>query len=212
MDPAQRISLIGSDDLLTVALKSHIKRETATPCRILSPDSLNKLQRNDLAIINADKISAGLISKILSNIQDNCLCESVAIYQLNDDKNVQTLIKWPIVKGIFHPNDSLDLLVAGIKAITQGNHWFSRRHTDILATLRVPPCRIANSEIDLTEREQDILSLISGGLQNIEIANQLSLSPHTVKTHLYNVYKKLGIKNRSQAARWVQINGIGKAN
>jgi LuxR family maltose regulon positive regulatory protein len=51
----------------------------------------------------------------------------------------------------------------------------------------------------LTVRERDILNLWAKGLQQKQIAAQLSLSPETVKKHLKNVYKKLNAHNKVQA-------------
>jgi LuxR family maltose regulon positive regulatory protein len=51
----------------------------------------------------------------------------------------------------------------------------------------------------LTVRERDILNLWARGLQQKQIAVQLSLSPETVKKHLRNVYKKLNAHNKVQA-------------
>lgn len=56
----------------------------------------------------------------------------------------------------------------------------------------------ATDEI-LTERERQILALLSEGHQNKIIASDLSLSEHTVKVHLQNLYRKLGVHNRTQA-------------
>ena len=51
----------------------------------------------------------------------------------------------------------------------------------------------------LSEREIEVLQLISEGLTNQEIATKLYLSLHTVKVHARNIYGKLGVKNRTQA-------------
>ena len=51
----------------------------------------------------------------------------------------------------------------------------------------------------LSEREVEILRLLSLGYQNHEIADHVVLSENTIKTHLRNVYSKLGTRNRTQA-------------
>ena len=53
----------------------------------------------------------------------------------------------------------------------------------------------------LTDREQQILSLIVAGKTNREIADTLTVAIGTVKTHAHNLYSKLGVKNRTQATR-----------
>lgn len=50
----------------------------------------------------------------------------------------------------------------------------------------------------LSPREQEIISLVLNGNSNRDIANQVYISLETVKKHLYNVYKKIGVKNRLQ--------------
>ncbi len=52
----------------------------------------------------------------------------------------------------------------------------------------------------LTDREQDVLKLLAEGQSNTQIAYELSLSENTVKFHLRNIYAKLGVTNRTEAA------------
>ncbi len=56
---------------------------------------------------------------------------------------------------------------------------------------------------DLTERESEVLALVAGGLSNVEVGQLLHLGVNTVKTHLRNAYRKVGVKNRAQAAAYV---------
>jgi len=64
-----------------------------------------------------------------------------------------------------------------------------------------------NREHDLlTMREMEILNLLSTGAKNTDIAKQLSLSVHTIKTHIYHIYKKLDVENRTQAVNWASHN------
>ncbi len=56
---------------------------------------------------------------------------------------------------------------------------------------------------DLTERESEVLALVAAGLSNVEVGQLLHLGVNTVKTHLRNAYRKVGVKNRAQAATYV---------
>jgi len=58
----------------------------------------------------------------------------------------------------------------------------------------------AGSKPSLTLREREILSLAGKGLSNAEIAERLSLSPHTIKSHIHNLLRKIGATNRAEAA------------
>lgn len=60
----------------------------------------------------------------------------------------------------------------------------------------------------LTPREREILRLVAEGHSNATLAKMLWVTQQTVKFHLSNVYRKLGVSNRTEAARWAQLNGL----
>jgi two-component system response regulator DesR len=60
----------------------------------------------------------------------------------------------------------------------------------------------------LSEREREVLDLIAAGSTNREIAEQLFLSPHTVKEHTSTVYRKLQARNRAEAVQRAQRVGL----
>jgi DNA-binding NarL/FixJ family response regulator len=59
----------------------------------------------------------------------------------------------------------------------------------------------AGAANELTPQEEQISRLVAEGMTNLEIAGQLFLSPSTVEYHLHKVFRKLGIKTRTQLAR-----------
>jgi len=61
---------------------------------------------------------------------------------------------------------------------------------------------------NLTNREIEVLRLIAEGATNAEIAVILSISPHTVKSHIINIFNKLGVNDRTQAAVWAARHNI----
>jgi DNA-binding NarL/FixJ family response regulator len=60
----------------------------------------------------------------------------------------------------------------------------------------------------LTERELEIVRLVGEGHSNRELAQMLWVTEQTVKFHLTNVYRKLGVSNRTEASRWAQGQGL----
>lgn len=60
----------------------------------------------------------------------------------------------------------------------------------------------------LTNRELAILKLVAEGLSNLDIASKLFVTEQTVKFHLSNIYRKLGVGNRTEATRYAYKNGL----
>jgi DNA-binding NarL/FixJ family response regulator len=60
----------------------------------------------------------------------------------------------------------------------------------------------------LTDRERSILSAVAAGLTTAAISRDLWISEHTIKFHLTNIYRKLGVVNRAGAVRYALENGI----
>jgi DNA-binding NarL/FixJ family response regulator len=68
------------------------------------------------------------------------------------------------------------------------------------ATAALPP--------DLTQREAEVLALIGQGLNNQEIAQRLVVSEATVKTHINNLFSKIGVRDRAQAVVYAMRHGL----
>jgi DNA-binding NarL/FixJ family response regulator len=62
----------------------------------------------------------------------------------------------------------------------------------------------------LTERELDVLGLVRAGLSNKLIAHRLEISEKTVKAHLTNIFQRIGVTDRTQAALWAERHGVGR--
>ena len=72
------------------------------------------------------------------------------------------------------------------------------------AVLSLPASAAGDADLlveALTGREQEVLSLLAGGLPNREIASALSISEHTVKFHLASIFGKLGVSTRTEAVQ-----------
>jgi len=60
----------------------------------------------------------------------------------------------------------------------------------------------------VSPREIEIIKQVTLGLRNMEIGKKLFISEGTVKIHLHNIYKKLGVDSRTQLARYAQEKGL----
>ncbi len=94
-----------------------------------------------------------------------------------------------ITKPCILPN-----LLARIEALLRRTNWeMEKIKTDTLPFVSDKPI------VDLTQREQEILSYVAKGASNAQIAQKLFVKDTTIKTHLNNIYKKLNVASRVQA-------------
>jgi DNA-binding NarL/FixJ family response regulator len=61
----------------------------------------------------------------------------------------------------------------------------------------------------LSDREREVLSHVAQGLANKQIARSLGTSERTVKVHLGNVFRQIGVGDRTSAALWARVHGVG---
>jgi DNA-binding CsgD family transcriptional regulator len=147
----------------------------------------------------------------LSYMQSNPLFSKMqmvfCLFNLSVNSGVERRAFSKGIRGFFYKHDSLKHLLKGIDALLLGEIWVSR---DILTELALQGSARENYSVrertTLTDREIQILALVSVGASNEEIADKLFVSPHTVKTHLYNIFKKIKVPNRFQAALWAAKN------
>ena len=105
------------------------------------------------------------------------------------------------IRGLFYIDDNLDTFRKGFLAILNEEIWVPRA---VLMKWMNSPGKnksVSAQEI-LSSREESVLKLMAGGMSNKEISEELYISANTVKAHLYNIYKKIEVSNRLQAARW----------
>jgi len=132
----------------------------------------------------------------------------VALFNVRPGLGIEErAVSWGI-RGFFYETDSVDQMMKGIQTLFKGEMWLSR---DIMAKCILSQRSAGESSnkkdvIFLTQRELEILSMVVSGATNEEIAARICISPHTVKTHIYNIFKKINVPNRLQAALWAAKN------
>ena len=111
------------------------------------------------------------------------------------------------VRGFFYEHDSMEIFLKGIRAVFDGELWFPRKiMTKCILKNKIQETSPEENRVALTKRENEVLTMVAVGASNEDIADRLCISPHTVKTHVYNIFKKIDVPNRLQAAFWAAKN------
>jgi DNA-binding NarL/FixJ family response regulator len=125
----------------------------------------------------------------------------VAVLFLRDEPlDIRSLLGLSLVWGILPLDASAVTLCAAVRALAAGLVVGS-------AALMATSAQEHGSRGPLTEREAEVLSLLSKGLANKQIAMMLGISEHTVKFHVSSIYTKLDATSRTQAVREGLRNG-----
>ena len=115
---------------------------------------------------------------------------------MEPDKLCAALLSYRI-HGVLSSHTELPLFKKALAAIGEGKLWID--NGTVKALLHDAGSISPKGEIsDITSREQEIIDGICQGLSNKEIAQRLSVSPHTVKAHLNRIFKKFNVTSRSK--------------
>jgi LuxR family transcriptional regulator of csgAB operon len=115
------------------------------------------------------------------------------IYENRDFKLIQHMVRIG-ARGIIQ-NDSINELANGVKEVKSGGFFICQESLEIL----MGNVGTRKKAAELSDREIEILNLISRGSTYMEISDDLFISFDTTKSHVYNIYKKLKAKNKSEA-------------
>lgn len=116
--------------------------------------------------------------------------------------------------GYILKDTQADDLVGGIRQTVGGHAVLSREVMQALVTRASPNNHGAGEapsvaeQPALTTREKDVLRLLAGGADNAAIGLELSISRHTVKQHVTNIFEKLGVRTRVEAAVYAVRAGL----
>lgn len=205
------IVLHGPTNVYNESLEYVLAHELCTPCKLTPTLSatdgpFNQSEDDNAALLLFDALDGcHEVTRLTYDNRNRKGTRSpiLAIYNLPRGIKIgaETLRKG--VRGIFFAEDKLWVLLKGIRALLKGEVWLS--HNALLELALDEPlaslAQVAEAS-GLSRREIEILAHASRGETNDEISDMLCLSTHTVKTHLYNIYRKINVNNRFQASLW----------
>jgi DNA-binding NarL/FixJ family response regulator len=95
-------------------------------------------------------------------------------------------------------------LLAGVRAAARGDAPLAPRAAREVLSARAEDA----SGPELSPRESEVLQLVARGLPNKRIARELQISEKTVKAHLTQIFQRIGVTDRTQAAIWAKDHGL----
>jgi LuxR family transcriptional regulator, positive regulator of biofilm formation len=207
--PEKMVHLVGGNALQNELFVSYLEKETGmtiTNSIALSEapiakdvSDLNHLVLFDTMGINVDDIWA----KIGIGADLNPGRMLIALFNVDKGKKLEKEAIGQGIRGIFYENEKLDIFARGVQSIFDGEMWYSRKIvSQCLLASRTIFQASPNTATLLTGREKETLLEMATGASNQEIADTFFISQHTVKTHIYNIYKKINVSNRLQAILW----------
>jgi len=126
----------------------------------------------------------------------------LVLTSFSDSERIVAAIDAGAVGYLLKDADPEDVL-QGIRAVTRGGSPIHPRAARTLLGIRA-----GSSQVQLTSRETEILRLVREGLANKQIARRLDITERTVKAHLTSAFARIGVADRTQAALWVERNGL----
>lgn len=198
------VILAEGNDLVRLGLKSIVS--TIPNLRIVdevcnNEEFLRSVEKHKPTVVIIDYTSSGFnIDVVHKALLKSNLTKILAI---TPEQSAYTLVH-ALKSGVFSyvkKDCDLEEIVSAVKETAEGNKFFCGQ---ILETIQRSSINVEHIDensyftcepVVLTEREIEIIKLISDGLTNAQIAELLFLSNHTVNTHRKNILSKLGVKN-----------------
>lgn len=198
-----KIVLADSNELIRLGIRSALKNDLKIELvgEATSSAGLLELVKNfEADVVVVDYTSKGFSIDVILELR--ALRKHINILAITPEQSAQTLID-ALRSGVMSyvkKDCSISEIVDAVRETGKGNKFFCGQ---ILETIQEANLDVNDIDLDaftcepviLSERESEIIVLIAEGYTNLQIAEMLFLSNHTVGTHRKNIMAKLGVRN-----------------
>jgi DNA-binding NarL/FixJ family response regulator len=134
-------------------------------------------------------------------LRQHCPAVKVLVLTAYDDDAYVRGLTTAGVAGYVLKDEVPETVVRAIRVVVDGDTWLSRPVVEKLAQWETEAS-------PLSEREQQILALMTQGWDNIGIATELNLAEQTVRNYVSRIYARLGVESRVEAVVWARKHGL----
>lgn len=214
----QKISILIADDhsLMRQGLKQILELEECMQVIGQASDGEEAIKKAlelkpDIILLDINMPNLNGI-EALRRLRDIGVDSKIIMLTIHDDKEYLFETINIGANGYVLKDSDGDSLIKAIKNVYMGESYIQPNLASVFVKdMKNKSSTLKDSKRDnLTRREYEVLTLIAEGLNNREIAERLFISEKTVKNHVSNIFKKINVSDRIQAAIYAYKNNIKK--
>jgi DNA-binding NarL/FixJ family response regulator len=152
---------------------------------------------------------------VLQQLQQSNLRTRVIMLTASEDKNEFVQAMKLGCSGIVLKQTAPELIVKSIRKVHAGEIWLDAHTTAaVMRQFAAPAADVPDAagrgreRTPLSQREREMVSLVAQGLRNKKMGEKMFISEQTVKNHLHNIFRKLGVSDRLELALYAVHNGL----
>ena len=163
--------------------------------------SIYTLEKPDVILMDMVLNNASGTDVIREIRKEDSHAAIIALTSFDDEKLVKEALRAG-ARGFLYKNVSIDELADAIRQVYLGRMILDPRASALMLDLvnESDAGQLAPVKMALSQRENDVLHFLVQGLTNKQIASQLELQPSTIKQYISNIFSKLGVQSRTEAA------------
>ena len=159
-------------------------------------------QRPDVVLMDLQMPGVDGVSATRAIMSEGLGTDVLVLTSYSDGERIVGALEAGAVGYLLKDAEAEDVL-EGIRAVSRGESPIHPK-----AARQLLGARMSSPPVQLTTRETEVLRLVKDGLANKQIARRLNISERTVKAHLTSAFARIGVQDRTQAALWVERNGL----
>jgi DNA-binding NarL/FixJ family response regulator len=208
-----RIMLVDDHEVVRMGIQAAI--DSAADMQVVSslPDGTQALKEAPIArpdVVLLDVLMPGMDGiETCRRLREELPDSHIVMLTSHTDEDAVLAAIMAGASGYLLKNTSSRAIIEAVRGVAEGRSTLDPTVTaGVLERLRTADSTDDSGLKDLSEREQEVLVLVAEGLTNLEIAERLVLSPHTIRNHVSNILTKLGLRRRSDAAVFAERHNL----
>lgn len=186
-----------------------VEKHLSIPLYKMTTDDLMLVDRKQSnRILLVDYKAVPQLLAVFPNLYVIWKNNEIILFNVPQPLPTSELLNYGVLKGLFYDSEKKIKIAKGLREVIDGDNWLPRKVTNQLLFYyrNMVNTNTTPTNVDLTIREIQVIRCLQSGSSNTQIADDLFISEFTVKSHLYQIFRKLAVKNRVQAIAWANQN------